>query len=66
MDVSLGRSSIQMPNECGDLVPRLPLSHEDRDERVTEGVVPVQTFEIRALDELLEESIRLVASPLFD
>ena len=65
MDVSLGRPLVQMSDKRRNLIPCLPLRHQDRDERVPEGVVSVQAFKIRALDQLLKKPIRLVASSLF-
>ena len=50
MDVSLGRSAIQMSHKSSDLIPCFSLSYQDRDERVPQGVVAVQLFETHALD----------------
>ena len=64
MDVPLGRTLVQVAHKRRDLIPRLSLSYQYRDERVPQGVVAVQSVEIRALHELLKEPVCLVASSL--
>ena len=64
VNVPLRRASIQMPHERSDLIPSLPLSHKNRNERMTQGVVTVEPFECSVLDQFLEESIRPVTPSL--
>ena len=64
MNVSLSCPLIQMSDKRCNLIPRFPLSDQNRDERVPQSVVSVQSFEIRFLDEFLDESIWLVTLPL--
>jgi len=64
MNVSLSCPLIQMSDKGCDLIPRFPLSDQNRDEGGQQGMVSVQSFEIRFLDEFLDESIWLVTLPL--
>lgn len=66
VNVSLRHSSIHMVHECGNLIPHLPLSNQDRNERVSQYVISVQSFKVRTPDNLLEESIRLVTPSLLN
>ena len=55
-----------MPGEGRDLIPRLALSNQDRDERMTQGVVSVQRLIFRSVNELLQQSIRPVIPALLN
>ena len=49
VNVSLSRPLVQMSHKRRDLIPGLALGHQDRDERVPQGVVSIQPFEMRVL-----------------
>ena len=56
----------QMAHERSNLVPGLSLGHQNRNERVPQGVITIQPLEVRVLHQLLEQTIRLVATTLLN
>ena len=64
MNISLRGPPVQMTHKSSNLVPSLALRHQDRYERVSQGMKSIQPVELGPLDQFLEEPVSSITPTL--
>ena len=66
MNIPLRGPPVQMTHKPGNLVPGFSLGHQDRNERVSQSMNPIQSLEFRPLHKLLKKSVSSITPTLLN